>query len=152
FPSFVTQYTTNHGDKVGSGAALFSNALASVVVIAVVLFSGRLSDRIGRKPAMLVSCLLVLVLSYPLVTLAAKADSFAVTVLVQCVLSASVALFLGCLPVVLVELFPARVRVAGLSTSYNIASAVFGGLAPLIAGALVASTGYAPNASLWAVL
>lgn len=151
FPTFVTKYTTNHGQAVGSGAALFSNALASVVVIAVVLFSGNLSDRIGRKPGMTVSCFLVLVLSYPLIRLAAGADSLVVTVLVQCVLAASVALFLGCLPVVLVELFPARVRVAGLSTSYNIASAVFGGFAPLIAAAIVAGTGQPANASLWAV-
>lgn len=151
FPSFVTQYTTNHGQPVGAGAALFSNALASVVVIAVVIFSGNLSDRIGRKPAMMLSCFLVLVLSYPLITLASRADSLAVTVLVQCTLAASVALFLGCLPVVLVELFPARVRVAGLSTSYNVASAVFGGFAPLIAGSLVAATDFPPNASLWAV-
>lgn len=151
FPSFVTQYTKNHGQAVGSGAALFSNALASVMVIAVVLFSGNLSDRIGRKPGMVVSCVLVLVLSYPLITIASRANSFAVTVLVQCMLAASVALFLGCLPVVLVELFPARVRVAGLSTSYNVASAVFGGFAPLIAAGLVAATHYPPNASLWAV-
>lgn len=73
------------------------------------------------------------------------------TVLVQWVLAKSVALFLGCLPVVLVELFPARVRVAGLSTSYNIASAVFGGFAPQIAAVLVAGTGQPANASLWAV-
>lgn len=151
FPSFVTQYTTNNGQPVGAGAALFSNALASVIVIAVVLTSGNLSDRIGRKPGMMISCILVLVLSYPLITLASRADSLAVTVAVQCVLAASVALFLGCLPVVLVELFPARVRVAGLSTSYNVASAVFGGFAPLIAGGLVAATGFPPNASLWAV-
>ncbi|WP_375400829.1 MFS transporter [uncultured Amnibacterium sp.] len=151
FPSFVQQYTKDGAEKVGSGAALFSNALASVVVIVVVIASGRISDRIGRKPAMVLSCLLVLVLPYPLISLAVAADSLALTVLVQSVLAASVALFLGCLPVVLVESIPARVRVAGLSTSYNIASAVFGGFAPLIAGGLVAATGAPPTAALWTV-
>lgn len=151
FPTFAVNFTTNGGDPVGSGAALAANALAAVIVILVVLTSGALSDRIGRKPAMLASCLLILVLSYPLVSLAVSADSFAVTVLVQCVLAASVALFLGCLPVVMVELFPARVRVAGLSTSYNLASAVFGGFAPLIAQGLVASTGIPQTMALWAV-
>lgn len=151
FPTFAVKFTTDGGEAVGSGAALAANALAAVVVILVIMTSGALSDRIGRKPAMLVSCLLILVLSYPLVSLAVSADSFAVTVLVQCVLAASVALFLGCLPVVMVELFPARVRVAGLSTSYNLASAVFGGFAPLIAQGLVASTGVPPTMALWAV-
>lgn len=149
FPTFVVDYTRNGTDPVGSGAALFSNAAASVVVIVVVLLSGRLSDRIGRKPGMLVSCVLVLVLTYPLISLALAADSLVVTVLVQCALAASVAVFLGCLPVTLVELFPARVRVAGLSTSYNVSSAVFGGFAPLIAGALVAATAFPSNAGLW---
>ncbi|RFA19351.1 MFS transporter [Subtercola boreus] len=151
YPSFVTQFTTDGSQPVGSGAALFSNALASVVVIVVVISSGFVSDRIGRKPAMMLSCFLVLVLPYPLLSLVIAAHSFAVTVLVQCILAASVALFLGCLPVVLVESIPARVRVAGLSTSYNVASAVFGGFAPLIAGALVAVTGAPPTAALWTV-
>lgn len=152
FPTFITDSTRNGTEKVGSGAALFSNALASVVVIVVVIASGRISDRIGRKPAMVLSCLLVLVLPYPLFSLVVAAHSLALTVLVQSVLAASVALFLGCLPVVLVESIPAKVRVAGLSTSYNIASAVFGGFAPLIAGALVAATGAPPTAALWTVL
>ncbi|NAZ80732.1 MFS transporter [Kineococcus sp. R8] len=151
FPTFAQRYTTNGGEPVGADAALFSNALASVVVIAVVVASGTLSDRVGRKPGMVLSCFLVLTLSYPLIWLASTADSLAVTVAVQCALAASVAVFLGCLPVVLVELFPARVRVAGLSTSYNISSAVFGGFAPLIASGLVDVTGFPPNASLWAV-
>lgn len=151
FPSFVQQYTKDGAETVGSGAALFSNALASVVVIVVVIASGRISDRIGRKPAMVLSCLLVLVLPYPLISLAVSANSLPLTVLVQSVLAASVALFLGCLPVVLVESIPARVRVAGLSTAYNIASAVFGGFAPLIAGGLVAATGAPPTAALWTV-
>ena len=151
FPTFVTGFTKDGDHAVGAGAALFSNALTSAVVIAVVLASGTVSDRIGRKPAMLLSCVLVLVLTYPLIALALGAHSFAVTVLVQCVLGASVGLFLGCLPVTLVELFPARVRVAGLSSSYNVASAVFGGFAPLIAGALVAGTGIPSNAGLWAM-
>lgn len=151
FPSFITQYTKDGTHAVGSGASLFSNALASVVVIVVVITSGRLSDRIGRKPAMVLSCLLVLVITYPLIALIVAAHSLVVTVIVQSVLAASVALFLGCLPVVLVESIPARVRVAGLSTAYNIASAVFGGFAPLIAGGLVAATGAPPTAALWTV-
>jgi MHS family proline/betaine transporter-like MFS transporter len=46
-------------------------------------------------------------------------------------------------------LFPTRVRVAGLSTSYNLSSAVFGGFAPLIASALIAATGLPIAAAFW---
>lgn len=77
--------------------------------------------------------------------------SLAVVFLAQAVLAGSAAVFLGCLPAVLVELFPRHIRVTGLSSIYNLSSAVFGGFAPLIATALVAATGLPVAAGFWVI-
>ena len=148
-PNFITKYVKVGGEAVTAGQALWSNTVASLVVIAVVIASGAASDRFGRKPFMLAGCVLVLVLTYPLMQILLGTGSLAVVILVHAVLAASAALFLGCMPAVLVELFPRRIRVAGLSSVYNLASAVFGGFAPLIATALISATGLPVAASFW---
>ncbi len=152
FPSFAQKYVKVNGELMGSGQALLANAIASVVVIVVAISSGAVSDRIGRKPVMLASCLAVLVLTYPLIQLVLHTDSFLAVVLIQSTLAAAVAIFLGCMPAFLVELYPTRIRVAGLSSAYNSSSAVFGGFAPLIATAFIAATGTPAAASFWVII
>jgi len=56
------------------------------------------------------------------------------------------------MPAFLVELYPTRIRVAGLSSAYNSSSAVFGGFAPLIATAFIAATGTPAAASFWVII
>jgi MHS family proline/betaine transporter-like MFS transporter len=148
-PSFLQKQVKVNGELMGSGMALWSNTIASIIVILVTIASGAVSDRIGRKPGMLLSCVLALVLTYPLLLVLIHTESFAVVVLIHCALAGSAGIFLGCMPAALVELFPTRVRVAGLSTSYNLSSAVFGGFAPLIASALIAATGLPIAAAFW---
>lgn len=150
-PNFLTKYVTVGGEKVNSGQALWSNTLASLAVIAVVIASGAASDRFGRKPFMLTSCVLVLALTYPLMQVLLQTDSLLVVFATHAVLAASAALFLGCMPAVLVELFPRRIRVTGLSSIYNLASAVFGGFAPLLATALISATGLPAAAGFWVI-
>lgn len=50
----------------------------------------------------------------------------------------------GGVPYVMVRAFPARVRFSGLSFSYNVAYAVFGGLTPLFVTSLLPITSMAP--------
>lgn len=150
-PNFLSKYVTVGGEKVNAGQALWSNTLASLVVIVVVIASGAASDRLGRKPFMLTSCVLVLVLTYPLIQILLNTDSLLVVFAVHAALAASAALFLGCMPAVLVELFPRRIRVTGLSSIYNLASAVFGGFAPLLATALISATGLPAAAGFWVI-
>jgi MHS family proline/betaine transporter-like MFS transporter len=47
----------------------------------------------------------------------------------------------GIIHAVLVELFPTRVRGTAYSLGYNVSTAIFGGAAPLIMTAVIASTG-----------
>ena len=47
----------------------------------------------------------------------------------------------GVAPAAMAEMFPARIRYTGLSVSYNIAMALFGGTAPVAATWLIKITG-----------
>lgn len=56
-------------------------------------------------------------------------------------------LFVGAIattPIVATRTFPASIRFSGLSFSYNLAYAVFGGLTPIITGAWLKSSHMAP--------
>jgi MFS family permease len=130
---------------------------------------GRLSDRIGRKPVILGGALIAAITYYPiynlmtsfahpqgaLATTGANAGKFvdaagAVTVAqpeivplialvwIQVVY---VTMVYGPIAAFLVEYFPARIRYTSLSIPYHIGNGWFGGFLPLIAAALLASTG-----------
>ena len=136
FPTFLQQSL-----HWSAGRALWSTALATVFTGVAVVGSGALSDRIGRKPVLVASCLVFLLLSYPLVRLLLESDSVLVGLAIQALLSANCGLFIGSMTVALVEMFPTRRRLSGLNTAYNLSSMVFGGFAPFIAAFLISRTG-----------
>jgi MHS family proline/betaine transporter-like MFS transporter len=136
FPTFLQHYV-----GWSAGRALWSTAVATVATGVAVVSSGALSDRIGRKPILVTSCAIFLFLSYPLVWLILHGGSFALSVAIQAFLSANCGFFIGSMAAALVEMFPTKRRLTGLSTSYNLASMIFGGFAPFIATFLISSTG-----------
>ncbi|WP_428374923.1 MFS transporter [Lichenicoccus sp.] len=147
FPTFL-----QHDAGWTAREALTSTVLATIATGCAVVGSGALSDRIGRKPVLLFSCLVFLLLSYPLVWLILHGATHALAVLVQCALGANCGLFIGSMTAALVEMFPTRSRLTGLSTSYNLASMVFGGFAPFIATGLIAATGAAISVTYYVIL
>jgi hypothetical protein len=57
----------------------------------------------------------------------------------------------GAVPYVLVNAFPAQVRFSGLSFSYNVSYAIFGGLTPMIVTLMLKDNPLAPAHSVIAV-
>lgn len=137
FPTFMQRYL-----HLTASQALWSTTLANAVVMLTCLAAGAISDRIGRKPLMLVHCVAFLVLTYPLMALLLTSGASLTTIVaVQAFLGLLTGLFLGAFPAALVELFPTRRRLTGLGTAYNLSSMVFGGFAPFIATWLINQTG-----------
>ncbi len=132
--------------------SLWSTALATVATGLSVVASGFISDRIGRKPPLLFSCVVFLLLSYPLVWLMLHLHSVPLAIAVQLVLSANCGLFIGSMTTALVEMFPTRRRLTGLNTAYNLSSMVFGGFAPFIATGLISLTGQAIAVTYYVIL
>ena len=126
--------------KLPPDTALKINTLSLFLFVVLIPFAGALSDRIGRRPLLIASCLGFIVLTYPLF-LMASSGALAWCVLMQLVLVVFLALYGGAGPATYAEIFPTRVRYTALSIGYNIAVAVFGGFAPYIATMLVQQTG-----------
>ena len=120
--------------------ALISNAIGLVVLMALIPFTGMLSDRIGRKPLLISFAALIAVLTYPLFLLIGT-QILVLIILGQVLFGIIIALFSGPGPAALVEMFPTNVRYSALGISYNLAVALFGGTAPFIATFLISRTG-----------
>jgi len=131
--------------------SLWANVIAVTAFCVGVPFGGLLSDRVGRKPVLLVSNLLILLLSYPLMAAIVKYQSFAATLSIQVLLNLFFALFAGAATVAYVEMFPTIIRLRWLSPTYNLAGVAFGAFAPYIATWLVVATG-SPTSAVYFVL
>lgn len=121
-------YGISHG--VDASGALAAGVVASVGFMVIMPFWGRLSDRFGRRPILLVSTLGATAMLAPAHWL--MGDSAwslgAAMGLEMLFIGAGVAI----LPAVYAEMFPTRLRATGLAVPYSIAVAAFGGTAPYL--------------------
>jgi MFS family permease len=138
--------------KVPFGAAYLAVTIALVFGTPCFVLFGALSDRVGRKPIIMLAFLLMTTTLYPTYHLMARAATgtpnitlLAALIFYQIVLAA---MCTGPLGALLVEAFPTSVRYTGVSFVHHAGTGWFGGFLPLIATALVARTGN-PYAGLW---
>ena len=138
----LSYMTTYFQDPLGFSptAASLSTTITLLVGMALIPPLGALSDRIGRKPLLLASCIGYAVLTYPLFLLLNMGNLFA-AILAQVALGALLAVFISTSIAALTELFPTRVRYGGFSIGYNFSVAIFGGSSPYLAQYLVSTTG-----------
>lgn len=109
-------------------------------MILIPLF-GLLSDRVGRKPVMGASMVGYILVLYPLFAWLIAGPSLERLLAVETVFAILMAAALGPASTALAELFPTRTRATGLSISYNLATTLFGGVAPLAVTWLIGITG-----------
>ncbi len=117
-----------------AATALKANSLAIVCLTVGCIASGAIADRFGAGRTFLVGGLLLATSSWTFYTsLKAHPDWLFP-------LYALTGLFvgtIGAVPYVMVKAFPPVVRFSGLSFSYNLAYAIFGGLTPMIVSLLM---------------
>lgn len=118
--------------------AFAGNAVASLALAAGCLAFGRLTDRVGSAWSLLVgAAALALSTWWLFVDLRAGGAHF----MPLYALAGFCVGVVGVVPVVMVEAFPPAIRFSGLSFSYNIAYALFGGFTPPLVGLLVRGFG-----------
>lgn len=134
-PTYLNSF---HG--VPLDTAMGTHTIALVVMMLLIPPMGAISDRIGKKTVMMIGMAGFVFLTLPLFkilfisTFMAVLSATLVFIIFQAMLQAA-------LPALMAGLFPKEVRYTGLSVSYNISLALFGGTAPLVATWLIKHTG-----------
>ncbi|MEM8841962.1 MAG: MFS transporter [Pseudomonadota bacterium] len=130
----VSQMHESHAE------ALTFNSISIATMVVLVPFIARASDRIGRKPVMVTGAALILIIAHPMAWMMTHPDPL-YALAGQLAFALGVAIFMAPLPVAFAEMFPANIRVTAVSAGYNLALAVFGGTAPMLATWLDGYTG-----------
>src|SRR5712671_4366697 len=103
--------------------------------------AGHWSDKIQRPRIMVIACGLFVLTAYPAFYLMVAWPSLVACVLAVGWLQLVKAGYSGVLPSLLSEQFPVETRAIGVSLGFSTAVSIFGGLAPLVATWLIATTG-----------
>ncbi len=119
-------------DLIEPSKALDANTLAIVVLLALMIPMGSLSDRIGRKPLLLAATIGMLLFAWPIFWLLHHANIW-VALIGQLGLAVLNACYWGPCTATLVELVPARLRCSVFSIGYNAGVGVLGGATPMLA-------------------
>ncbi|OJH37626.1 MFS transporter [Cystobacter ferrugineus] len=128
-----------HG--IAPAVALRANSLATLsLTLGAVLF-GLAVDRFGAGRALAAGSLLLSVTTYLLYVGVGTRPEHLVPLYLLAGLGAGV---VGVVPSVMVRAFPAPVRFSGLSFSYNMAYALFGGVTPLVVTLMIQASPLAP--------
>jgi len=132
--SYLTQQM-----HVSTAKALDIESAALLLMLAMAVPAGVLSDRVGRKPVMIASCLAMILFAWPLwwlihrdATLAILAGQLGFAFIMGVIVTAATAAF--------VEMVPAKVRFSGVALGYNAAIGLIGGATPLVVTFLVERT------------
>jgi MHS family proline/betaine transporter-like MFS transporter len=139
--TYVPAFLTSAG-KLTESASLWLSTAAAVAVILVTPLVGVWSDRIGRKPVLVLLSLGNAVLPATMFALMAS-GSHGQALAGALVLAALAGGVSAVGAVATAEQFPGEGRVTGLALSATMATAIFGGLTPWIAQLLIARTGWA---------
>jgi MFS family permease len=148
----ITAYTPTFGRQ-----ALHFDARANLIVTLCVgfsnlfwvVFSGWLSDRVGRPPLLIAAPLLCVITAYPAMAWLAAEPTFFKLLGVELWFSFIFGFYNGAMIPSVVEMMPQKVRTAGFSLAFSLATAIFGGFTPAIATYLIEVTGSKAAPGLW---
>jgi MHS family shikimate/dehydroshikimate transporter-like MFS transporter len=122
--------------EMGKSGLLNAVMLGSAVQLVAIPAFGALSDRLGRRPVYLGGAFFLLLFAFPFFWLIGTKEPVFVMLAVVIGLIGHSAMY-GPQAAFFSELFGTRVRYSGASLGYQLASPLAGGLAPLIATALL---------------
>lgn len=148
----ITAYTPTFGGSVLHLASKHSLTVTLCVGASNLFWlpiMGALSDRIGRRPLLIVFTALTVLTAYPALLWLVAAPSFSRLLWVELWFSFLYASYNGAMVVFLTEIMPVQVRTTGFSLAYSLATAIFGGFTPAISTYLIHETGNRAVPGLW---
>lgn len=136
---FIASYTTTELGMPAS-TALLGVAVGSIVTLVVAPIVGSISDRIGRRPPIIVGALLSAAFIFPFFLMIRTTDT-GMVLLAYAVYFFFGAIYFGSVTTYAAELFPTEVRYTAGALAGQIGAVLGGGLAPLIAALLMRAAG-----------
>ncbi|PHV09669.1 MFS transporter [Chitinimonas sp. BJB300] len=127
---------------------LNANSVAVICLVFGCILAGHLADRFGAARTVFLGTFWLAFCSWLLYANLAAHPDWLMPLYALTGFSVGI---VGAIPYVMVHAFPAQVRFTGLSFSYNVAYAIFGGLTPILVGLLAKSTPMAPAYYVMAV-
>ena len=126
--------------KMDPAAALWTGVAANIVFMIALPFWGKLSDRIGRRPVLIISCVGAAALQIPMASFVrGEAWQLFISMSVMLIFIAASA---SIVPAVYAELFPTAIRTVGVAIPYAICVAAFGGTAAFLQAGFAAWFGH----------
>jgi MFS transporter, MHS family, shikimate and dehydroshikimate transport protein len=148
---FVLSYAESHLGLPRS-IPLVGVILSAIIGLFTVPGYAALSDRVGRRPLYLTGALFILFFAYPFFWLLDSRSPALMAVAIILVINVGHDAMYGPQAAFLSELFGPRVRYTGTSLTYQLSSVLSGGIAPLIATALLAAFGANAVAAYLAIM
>ena len=149
-PKLVESFMGGDAGKAAQIYGLFGTIWALMQLISMPII-GALSDRYGRKPAMLWPRVALMLLTYPLFLWLIADTSFTTLTITTLILAGLTGMSAAPTVVAIPEQFPMPIRALGLSVVYAVGVAVFGGSAQAIVTWLIAVTGSPAAPALYVV-
>jgi len=148
----ITAYTPTFGQHelhLTSTDSLLVTLCIGVSNFIFVPIGGALSDRLGRRPVMIASALVLLATAYPVLAWLVQEPSLSRMLIAEIWLSVVYSQYNGAMIVYLTEIMPVEVRTSGFSLAYGLSQTVFGGFTPAVCTYLIHATGNTAMPGVW---
>ncbi|PXW22558.1 MFS transporter [Paraburkholderia caballeronis] len=126
---------------IDATTSLLANCVATLCLTVGCVSAGSLAGRFGARPTLAIGGILLAVSYYAMYRQLAVDTSLLMPLYA---VTGFLVGTIGGVPLVMVNAFPPVVRFSGISFSYNVAYAVFGGLTPIVVALLMKSAPMAP--------
>ncbi|MBX3088145.1 MAG: MHS family MFS transporter [Cryobacterium sp.] len=120
---------------------LWVSAASGVLSLVMIVPFGRMVDRFGRKRMMYIALAVAIVTAWPTFVFATSGNVWLAFIAFAVASLCGTGVLLPTLGTLIIEQFRTGVRYTGASVGYQIAASLGGGLAPVIAASIMATTG-----------
>ncbi|MFF5988316.1 MFS transporter [Prauserella flavalba] len=151
----ATVFALSYGSQqegITRGTVLLAVCIASFVQIFTIPVAAILADRYGRRPVLLVGCVITALAGFPFFWLIDTGSTIAIIAAMMIALPIAHSLTYSTLASFVPELFETRLRYSGSAIGYQVGGMIMSGPVPFVSAALFSAAGSAWPLSLYIVV